>query len=505
MVKLIDNFLNSITMYRLVVYGLLVLIIISIVLSFFRLLPYTPIQYLITLLTLMATCLASNFLFSKILKAQTNFESYLITAFILFFVLAPINNLSDFVITFAAAIISMASKYLFAINRKHIFNPVAITAFLLGLFGFGNAIWWVGSINLLPFVIIVGLLVVRKIRRFYLLWSYLLASVITLLIFNLSNNLSVADSIWQIFTSWPLIFFGTIMLTEPLTTPPNQKLRIIYGVIVGIFFGSQFHIGPFFSSPELALVVGNIFSFLVSPKQRLFLKFKQKNELAPNIYEFIFTPDQKPAFTAGQFLEWTLPHKNIDSRGNRRYFTIASSPTESEIKLGVKVSPNASSSFKKALLSLNSGELLSASQLAGDFILPNDLNQKIVLIAGGIGVTPFRSMIQNMLDANQKREVILFYTCVNEKEFVYKDIFSRAKDLGLKVVYVITNEKEVASNWSGEKGYLTIDMIKKYVPDFSERVFYLSGPSVMVDSYKNLLHKMNIQSKNIVTDYFPGF
>lgn len=500
----IDKFLNSITMYRLVLYGLCILALVSLTLSLFNYLPFTPIQFTTTFVICFVSCYLSNKVFSLLFRAATNYESFFITALILFFVIAPINDEKDMLITAGAGVLAMGSKYILAIWKKHFFNPVAIAVLILGLLGYGNAIWWVGSLNLLPFVIILGALVVRKIRRFFLVIPFYVTGILTMLLFNLQYNISPLDSFIQFFTSWPSVFFATIMLTEPLTSPPTQKLRIMYAVIVGILFGSQFSFGIIHASPELSLVIGNIFSYLVSPKQKLFLQFKEKIELAPNLYEIVFSKKGSFNYKPGQYLEWTLPHKSVDSRGNRRYFTIASSPTEEEIKLGVKLFPNGSS-FKQSLVNLKAGDQVIGSQLTGDFVMPKDPSKKLVFIAGGIGVTPFRSMIKYLADKNEKRDIVLFYTCVNESEFAYKDIFAQGiKAFGLKVVYVLTG-KEIPTTWTGEKGFLSAEMVQRNAPDFKERTFYLSGPVVMVNSYKKLLSSIGVAPTNIVTDYFPGF
>lgn len=490
-------------MYRLVLYGLGVLSGIAIIFGFLGILSFSGIRLAETLLVLVTACYISNKLFSKLFRTNTNVESFFITALILFLVLAPIAGTTDLIVTIVVGIVAMASKYFLAFDKKHIFNPAAIAMFLAGLFGFGNSIWWIGSLVMLPYVLIVGLLIVRKIRRFQLFFTFIIAGLLSVSLFNLKNSVNIADSLFQVFTSWPLIFFGTIMLTEPFTTPPNKRYRMIYGIFVGILFGSQFSFGPLFASPEFALVTGNILSFILSPKGKLILKFKEKNQLAPTIFEFIFSNGSKFNFLPGQYLEWTLPHKNSDSRGIRRYFTIASAPDES-FRLGVKIIPDKSSSFKKALLNLKPGHSLTADQLSGDFVMPVNLGEKLVFVAGGIGVTPFRSMIKNLIDLGQRRNVVLFYSAADPAEFVYKDLFKKAEDVGVKTIYVLGG-KEQPKNWIGETGYLTEEMIKRYAPDFKERKFYLSGPIAMVNNYKGLLRNLGIGDTSIVTDYFPGY
>lgn len=500
----IDNLLNNITMYRLVLYGLSILALIAIIFGFLGVLPFSGFQFLITLVTILITGYISTVILTKIFKSDTNSESHFITEFILFLVLAPIASQADLIITIIVTIVAMSSKYFLAFDKKHIFNPAAIAMFLAGLFGFGNSIWWIGSLVMLPFVSIVGLLIVRKIRRFALFFTFLIVSVITINIFNLINGVDIIEAFPQIITSWPLIFFATIMLTEPYTMPYVKKYRLIYGILVGVLFGTQFSFGPLHASPEFALIVGNFYAFIVNPKGKLSLILKQKNQLAPTIYEFVFSHPGKFPFIPGQYLEWTLPHKNSDSRGVRRYFTIASSPNEPEIKLGVKIVPDKSSSFKKALLNLKDGDRMSADLLAGDFTLHQNSNEKLIFIAGGIGVTPFRSIIKNLTEQGVKKDIVLFYSASSPEEFVYKDIFKEAENFGVKTIYIL-GSKEPLKSWTGETGYITEPMIKKYAPDFLNRKIYLSGPVAMVNNYKNLFTKMGASNSQMVTDYFPGF
>jgi ferredoxin-NADP reductase/Na+-transporting NADH:ubiquinone oxidoreductase subunit NqrB len=505
MIRTIDNLLNSFTMYRVVLYGLAILAGVSILLGFTGTLFYTPIQLITSLVILIISCYITNSLFARLLKIPTNVESFLITAFILFFLLLPPSKITDIQVLVFASVLAMASKYIFAFKQKHIFNPAAIAAFLLGVLGSGNVIWWIGSDVLLPFTLVIGLLIVRKIRRFHLLFSFLAASLVTIGLFSLHNGVPVLTSWVEAFKSWPLIFFATVMLTEPLTTPPTKKLQLVYGVLVGALFGAQFQVGPIYSTPELALIVGNLFSYIVSPQIKVFLRLQKKTEVAEDTYEFVFQPDKKISFHAGQYLEWTLPHKSPDSRGNRRYFTIASSPTENVLKLVIRAN-KVSSSFKKKLLSLQSNEVVVASQLAGDFTLPSDKKKKLVFIAGGIGVTPFLSMVKYLLDSKEKYQITLLYVNKKESDIAYKDFFNEAANsIGMKVVYVLTDQENLPKKWTGQAGRVNDKMIQTEIPDYKERVFYLSGPSAMVDAHKHLLAQLGVSKKNIVTDYFPGF
>ena len=503
--KYIDNFLNGITMYKLVLYGLFTLAGLSIIFSAVGLLSYNPLSLIISLIFIVLVCFVSNTVFSKILKVQVNSESYLITSVILFLILFPVTSVNDLVTVGMVAFVAMASKYILAINKKHIFNPVAISIFLATLFGSGVASWWVGAVSMVIPVVIIGFLVLRKVRRFEMFFAFFVSSIVSILIFNFSNISNFIEILKVTLLSGPLLFLGFFMLTEPLTTPPKKKMQIIYGVIVGALLGSSFEYGILYSTPGLALVVGNIFSYIVSPKAKLVLTLIKKNQLTKDIYEFFFKSEERLDYKPGQYLEWTLGHKSPDIRGNRRYFTIASSPTEEEIKLGIKFYDN-SSSFKKKLLSMNEGETIVASQLAGEFTLPYDTKKKLVFIAGGIGVTPFRSMVKYLVDKKEKRDAILFFSNRTPVDIVYKDLFDEAeREIGLKTIYAVNDLAGASLDGNMRVGFVNEEMIKKEVPDYADRMFYISGPHIMITAFETTLSKMGVKSSNIKTDFFPGF
>lgn len=494
MLNTIDRWLNQITMYRLLLYGLLVILGWSVVLGFLGVLPYTGIQFIASAVVLFVASFVTNYLFAKVTKAAVNTESYAITALILFCILTPPSSLNQYAQLAGVGALAMVSKYILAIKKKHLFNPAAIALVIIGVMGSSESIWWVATSSMLPLTLTLGALVIHKIRRVALVVSFSVTALVLMFIDSGAGITGLLDFISLTLTSWPLVFLGTIMLSEPLTTPPTKKLQIAYGVLVGILFSLRFSLDPLYATPELALVLGNIFSYLVSSKQKLKLKLDSSTQLSRCVQQFSFTPDQELVFEPGQYLEWTLTHKPVDARGNRRFFTIASSPTESNMLLGISTAAEKMSSFKTALVNLKKGDQLYAAQLSGDFTLPKDQNQKLVFIAGGIGITPFRSMIKYLLDTNQKRDIVLLYACSHQDDFAYLDLFAQATKVGLKLVKITTKVQ----------GHLTSPMIQKEVPGYQSRHYYLSGPNAMVTNYQSLLANLGIPAKNIVTDYFPG-
>jgi len=418
--------------------------------------------------------------------------------------MTPAKSFSDLVVLSWAVTLAMLSKYVLSINRKHIFNPAAVGVVITGLVLGQPASWWVGTAWMAPFVAISGFLVIRKLRFYDLAWGFFMVVLVVSLFIAVIHGNDLVTGISRIILDSFILFLGSIMVTEPLTMPPTSRLQMIYGGLVGLLSVPQVSLFAFSFSPEMALCVGNIFAYIVSPKEKLLLTLSKKVKIAKDSFEFAFTPAKKFAYTPGQYMEWTMPHPHADSRGTRRYFTLASSPTEETLLLGVKFSQNGSS-YKKAFLSLNHQTPVVTGQLAGDFVLPKNPQQKLAFFAGGIGITPFRSMIKYLLDMKQSRDIVLCYSNKVADEIAYQDIFDAAeKKLGIKVVYTLTDKFTVPSEWKGKVGRIDQELIKKEIPDFSERLFYLSGPQSMVVGYETVLKKLGVHQKNIKKDFFPG-
>src|SRR5258708_20574004 len=326
--KKIDYLLDRITMYRLVLYVLIALIGIATLLVFLHLLHFSPLSLLLSTVFLVVICWATNTIFAFVLKIPTNLESAVITALILALILDPAQSPGDLQFLGWVAILAMSSKYLLAFRKKPLFNPAAIavviTAFAMG----GTASWWIGTASMLPVVLIGGWLIARKLRQEEMVLLFCAAALVSTCLFSLVQGKPLSIELTQLLRQSPLFFFASIMLTEPLTAPPTRNLRRWYGALTGVLFIPLVHIAPIYSTPELALIIGNVFSYPVSPKHKVVLKLQKKLKVAPEIVDFVFKSSQPLAFTPGQYMEFTLEHLRPDSRGNRRYFTLSSSPTE---------------------------------------------------------------------------------------------------------------------------------------------------------------------------------
>jgi ferredoxin-NADP reductase/Na+-translocating ferredoxin:NAD+ oxidoreductase RnfD subunit len=507
MIEFVDSLLNKITMYRLTLYYLILLIGVAVILSFFGFLAYNPFDILLdTLITVVVSYIA-NYAFAKMFKVITNVESVFITALILVLII-PIKFPTNAAFFVFASILAMGAKYLLTIEKRHIFNPAAIAVVAISLLSNYSATWWIGTPIMLPFVIVGGLLLIRKIGREQLVFNFLLAYLFIVAVGSILHSGTIFSvlSTWQLTVFHSALFFFTfVMLIEPVTSPATKKLQSYYAYVVALLYATpQLRLISVTFTPEMALSIGNVFSYFISPNYRLNLPLKWKKQLSPDTFAFGFNRVSNFKFIPGQYMEWTLPHKNSDSRGNRRYFSLASSPTENDIIMTVKFY-NPSSSYKKTLLSMTEGQKIIASQVAGDFTLPKDLNKPLVFIAGGVGIAPFRSMISYIIDKKLSSNIVLFYSNRTVNEILFSDTFQKAESYGVKTIYTLTDVNNVPGDWQRERGYITEAMIKQNVGDYHQRTFYISGPQLMVQNFEKLLLRMEVKKKNIITDFFPGY
>jgi len=396
---------------------------------------------------------------------------------------------------------AMASKFIFSLRRRHIFNPAALGVALPALLLDHPASWWVsGQVWLMPLVIVGGLLIVRKLRRFDLVLAFALTNlVVTVLTGNLSDAL---QSVTFALLNSPFFFFAFVMLTEPLTAPQGKGWRLAYGALVGALAAPNVAIAGYYFTPEIALLAGNLLTLAVSPQGRVVLTLERIEQAATGVFDFVFRPDRALRFAAGQYLEWTLPLASSDSRGNRRYFTIASAPTDDTLRLGVKFAPDGSA-FKRSLAQLQPGDRIVASQLAGSFTLPRSRRRKLAFIAGGIGITPFRSMLEELLDRGEARPITVLYGSNSIDELAYADVLKRAREeLGIHSYYAVHDGSGAAADMT--VGFVDADLIRTRIPDYRERTFYVSGPQAMVSALRHTLREMGVSPWRIRTDFFPG-
>src|SRR5437763_1509127 len=247
MSNIIDQALNRITMYLLMLYYAAGLVAIAFGFGFFKLVPHDPTALAFSAVLIIAVCWISNRLFATLFQVPVNTESIYITALILTLILPPVMAADTLGVEglILASFVAIASKFILAIGRKHIFNPAAIGVAASALILDQPATWWVGgNLALLPFVLAGGLLVVRKVQRFDMIGAYVLANLAATLAGNPAAT--YGEALTQSLLYSPLFFAGFAMLTEPLTAPHAKWPRIAYGTLVGLLSSPVIHVGELY-------------------------------------------------------------------------------------------------------------------------------------------------------------------------------------------------------------------------------------------------------------------
>jgi glycine betaine catabolism B len=223
------------------------------------------------------------------------------------------------------------------------------------------------------------------------------------------------------------------------------------------------------------------------------VELQEKIMESKDTFSFIFRPQKPVKWKAGQYIFYSIPHDNPDERGIERHFTISSAPHEGVIRLTSKFDPEGGSSFKKALYELRPGASIEAFDIKGKFTLEKH-DKKYVFMAGGIGITPYRSILLDLVYNDASPDITMLYGSKDE-DIVFKTVLEQleSENSWLDINYII------------EPRFIDEDTVKRNVEDVYNSRFYVSGPLKMVTIMEDMLLDMNIDKKSIKSDYFPGY
>lgn len=224
----------------------------------------------------------------------------------------------------------------------------------------------------------------------------------------------------------------------------------------------------------------------------MLLRFLERKPEVPNVYSFLFEPEKRVSWQPGQYLHYELPRPDADNRGVSRWFTISAAPFEKHIMLTTRFDPGRSSSFKKSLKKLEEGTEIEAGEPRGDFVVQPGASRHI-FIAGGIGITPYRSMLEQLDRDGKELNADLMYAN-RDDNLVFGDELRelQKKHPEFKLIPFIGDKRITEKN------------VKKYLPD-EKAAFYLSGPRPLVENYQTMLEDLGVSAERIKTDYFPGY
>jgi ferredoxin-NADP reductase len=223
------------------------------------------------------------------------------------------------------------------------------------------------------------------------------------------------------------------------------------------------------------------------------LTFKNSFQREGDVRTFAFEVPEGFGWTPGQYMHYVLPHLEADNRGTERWFTIASAPSEGEIHITTRINAERSSSFKTALLGLQPGDEVEADGPEGSFVL-QDPSRNYIFIAGGIGITPFRSILVESATNGQKLNVRLLYPNRTEEIAFRSELDKLAADNpGLKIEYIVQPER------------LTPEHIKEVIDSCDNPLIYVSGPEPMVKALVPQIQDMLMPGAEVKSDDFPGY
>jgi ferredoxin-NADP reductase len=231
------------------------------------------------------------------------------------------------------------------------------------------------------------------------------------------------------------------------------------------------------------------------------LRLRDRRYEAENVTSFRFVPEVPVSYQAGQYLRYTLPHPEPDSRGVSRYFTMSSAPSEPFIMLTTRLS-SPGSTFKQALAALEPGAGVAATGPLGRFVYTQDATPA-VFIAGGIGVTPFRSMLIEWAAQQRSSEITLLYAN-RTPEIAFRGLFDELAQAhpAVRAVYVVSHP---TADWTGPVGHIDAAFIDEHVLDVTTPRFYAAGPQAMVDAMGQALGQLGVPRERIQQEIFPGY
>lgn len=500
--KKLDSLLGRFTMYRLVVVLLALLSVEALVLAIAGLIAPSVLEVLASLAVALGATTIATFVIALIYRVRPHLESAIITGYLIFFILPPSLEGSSLLAIAIAGLIASASKFVLAVRGRHIFNPAAIGALAVTITGLSFSGWWVSTVYFLPLVAIGAFLILYRTHRLALGLVFItVVAVVDVAVFALTG-FPVAEALAFAFTGTATVFFAGFMLSEPLTLPPRRWQQLVVAALVGALFAIPFSIGPLFSTPELALVIGNVLAFALSRRRGVALELAEKKQLTPTTWQFSFSPLRPVSFEPGQYLELSLPHAKADVRGQRRTFSISSAPSAgAPLTIGVKMSDR-SSSFKTTMLDLQPGARVHATTVAGDFVLPKDAATPLLFVAGGIGITPFASQLAHVRDSGVERDIVVIFSASSGDELAYRDEIASS---GARVIVIAPSEPtELPLGWEyAGAERLSSELLSQLVPDVSKRHAFVSGPPALVDDAKKILKRA--RAKRVTTDYFTGY
>jgi ferredoxin-NADP reductase len=233
------------------------------------------------------------------------------------------------------------------------------------------------------------------------------------------------------------------------------------------------------------------------------IKLISKHKVAEGTMGFDFEKSADVEYIAGQFADFTIidPPEN-DEESATREFSLVHAPYEGEIVFVTRMRDTA---FKRIMKDMPIGTEVKLDGPYGDFNLHKTLTTPAVFLSGGIGVTPVRSIIAQATHDKLDQQITLFSSNRTQESAAFTDSFNTYAAENDKFTFVPVITQTPPEGWTSETGYVTAEMLHKYIPDMTALIYYLSGPAEMVAAIRKILVEDQVNEDNICTEEFSGY
>jgi len=293
----------------------------------------------------------------------------------------------------------------------------------------------------------------------------------------------------------PVLFLGAFMLSEPLTLPSRRWQQLLVAAVVGALAGWPIGLGVITLGQERALLAGNLLAAVLVARAGIRLSLVRRRAVTPTVHELTFRARRPFRFAPGQYLELQVPHRRPDGGGTRREFSIVSPPAELPFVRVAYRETERRSSYKRALAAVQPDDVLTATGVWGDFVLPSG-DAPVLLIAAGIGVTP----IVSQLAAGERRDAVLVLVASSAGECAYLPELGGSAARIVVVTPDRPGELPAGAEWAGG-GRLDAALLQALVPDLARRHAYVSGPPRLLAELAPALRG----ARRVTTDAFAGY
>ncbi len=230
-----------------------------------------------------------------------------------------------------------------------------------------------------------------------------------------------------------------------------------------------------------------------------------REEVAEGTMAFHFVKPTGFDFKAGQSMTVALVDPpETDAKGNRRNFSIVSAPFEGELVIATRMRDTA---FKRVLKTVPMGTKVHLRGPGGKLVLDGNDSRPAVLLAGGIGITPFVSMLRQAARDRLPHKLFLFYSNRRPEDAAFLDelIELQHRNPNYRFVGTMTEMEKSSRPWKGETGFVDRAMLERHLDDVPGSVYYTAGPPAMVEAMQKMLEGAGVKSENIRSDEFFGY